>query len=1176
MDAIISEARGLADLGKYDEATSKLRLGHSQTADEAERLHIVYELATVLKRQGYWKDALHTIQSELGNTPPQSKEYSIYLQLEMNALLLRPAVTGSFKGILDEAESVFGRFLELHRVGTIAEFDAAWIQIKISYSNLIALISDFHQPSERDGTEATLGWVCPTIETLIESHREREAFQVAENYVGLKSLRIAPAAPHGVKYWSNLMECIINSPTATPLLKAKAMSLLVEHSEDLDRDGLDNLAAKAIQIFEEEGHVHGAMDVKIQQARMGLKEDYRYLTEELAQELKGYFASYEEGNALAPYQRAVEAILSHIQPWQGFEFRIALSNIRDELIKMAGAQLDFYLNQIRLLGTWLTHSGRSARVIESAEALDALVDEEDCRWVSGMVANIIAQAYAQLDDFDKSYAWATKAATTWGSLFPSDQAEATRTALQARLQAFQALKGVDTTDIIAFAESNIEVNLAQGLLGQAVQTMELIVSQILSPRKDPRQEQWLDRMEKHARKLSETMPEEGDVRTAAICQNRGLARLNTGQGVQDTANEEACIAYLEEAVALYTKHQRLVEAASTRQMHALALYSVFQKTGASATLERCVEIISIARDAFRALENTKFISTSTRWYSFYLYIAWLRQWTTGPVVLQALREAEEAWADERTDMTVFAALEAVRRRQHLTSAVELRDTYKRAFHICLQEGRAVDMWDWVQRAKARSLSDQLGAGVLLPATLRETVMDDPSMKELIRKEEELTQCIAASEAAVRLKLRGELHITHRLMAEQPALKAILDLMRGTPVTLDQILEFGRETKQKLPRDIAFVDWVDVGGNFWALILKTDSQPQLVSCGIRADTIAAWKRQWLDAQPGTSPNFEDEEFEECDKEFSLRRLDQLVAPLRHLTDKGDLLVFLPTGVLHSIPLHALFVSDRTPVILRNPVVYSASLTTFWQCCRRVESAPPSALPWTMAGVFEPAAGRPFYPTERQAVYEAMRQLAEKHGGTAVSGEAVTKARFKDTIQASALYLFHGHCLLDRAALADQSLELADGLFLVHDVFDLKLPSPHITLVACDSASQGIAAGDEPLGLVTALLCAGAGSVTGTIWPTASGTGRRFAAEFYKELEAERLAMVPTGGAGGTIINLAVSVQRAVLALRRRRETRQPYHWAAFVLHGSWSIYSSGRSRQNSASALDEPGGPQAAS
>jgi CHAT domain-containing protein len=84
------------------------------------------------------------------------------------------------------------------------------------------------------------------------------------------------------------------------------------------------------------------------------------------------------------------------------------------------------------------------------------------------------------------------------------------------------------------------------------------------------------------------------------------------------------------------------------------------------------------------------------------------------------------------------------------------------------------------------------------------------------------------------------------------------------------------------------------------------------------------------------------------------------------------------------------------------------------------------------------------------------------------------------------------------MADQSLQLCDGPLAVRDVLSLKLRSPHITLVACDLASQGITAGDEPLGLVTALLCAGAGSVLGTLWSTASETGCVFAKRFYAEL------------------------------------------------------------------------------
>jgi CHAT domain-containing protein len=177
---------------------------------------------------------------------------------------------------------------------------------------------------------------------------------------------------------------------------------------------------------------------------------------------------------------------------------------------------------------------------------------------------------------------------------------------------------------------------------------------------------------------------------------------------------------------------------------------------------------------------------------------------------------------------------------------------------------------------------------------------------------------------------------------------------------------------------------------------------------------------------------------------------------------------------------------------------------------------------------------------------MSNLAEKHRAIASTGSTVTKAHFVDVIQQSALLHFHGHCLLDSDVLTEQSLELADGYLLAKEVFDMKLRNPHITLIACESASQGIAAGDEPLGLVTALLCAGASSVVGTIWPTASGTGRLFADVFYANLERQRDEL---GGNSG-IFNIADALRSSVIWLRGQKDTRHPYCWASFVLHGSW--------------------------
>lgn len=57
--------------------------------------------------------------------------------------------------------------------------------------------------------------------------------------------------------------------------------------------------------------------------------------------------------------------------------------------------------------------------------------------------------------------------------------------------------------------------------------------------------------------------------------------------------------------------------------------------------------------------------------------------------------------------------------------------------------------------------------------------------------------------------------------------------------------------------------------------------------------------------------------------------------------------------------------------------------------------------------------------------------------------------------------------------------------VADIFTMNLEeTPHITIIAYESGYQEMTAGDEPLGLVSALLYAGATSVLGSLWPVPS--------------------------------------------------------------------------------------------
>jgi CHAT domain-containing protein len=112
--------------------------------------------------------------------------------------------------------------------------------------------------------------------------------------------------------------------------------------------------------------------------------------------------------------------------------------------------------------------------------------------------------------------------------------------------------------------------------------------------------------------------------------------------------------------------------------------------------------------------------------------------------------------------------------------------------------------------------------------------------------------------------------------------------------------------------------------------------------------------------------------------------------------------------------------------------------------------------------------------------------------------------------------------------------------VMEIFDLQLDSAVVVLLACASGEDDVAPNDDPLGLLSAFLYAGASSVIATRWPTQTSDAREFAKHFYKKAFSSRK--------DGTV-NLAVAVQAAVLELWEHWDEDDPYHWAQFQLRKS---------------------------
>lgn len=148
----------------------------------------------------------------------------------------------------------------------------------------------------------------------MEGNRHREALQVATVCIRLADSPLFCQRPFmSRENWVQVLGDLISSPGSTPLIKANAISLRIRHADGLVPQGrLDELRTTAMQIFEDEGHVHGAIDLRIHQAGKGIEKDRKQLTDELADELKGYFRVYEANNAIDPYHRAVQTILASL------------------------------------------------------------------------------------------------------------------------------------------------------------------------------------------------------------------------------------------------------------------------------------------------------------------------------------------------------------------------------------------------------------------------------------------------------------------------------------------------------------------------------------------------------------------------------------------------------------------------------------------------------------------------------------------------------------------------------------------------------------------------------------------------------------------------------------------------------------------------------------------------
>lgn len=923
------------------------------------------------------------------------------------------------------------------------------------------------------------------------------------------------------------------------------------------------------------------------------------------------------------YQAKASKLCSVMQYYHGIDYQAGMQSLAHRLQQLAFAERDmatFYNAQrlseticidtgqrliqatfnIILLGSMAVLTGSFAKVVESGEGLFRQY-ERQLPYLAHQVAGILSRAFQQGGKPEDAVLWAKRSLDLCIQHGFRDEREAAYNlcTMKATIEHLPAeMQGQRLQEVMTSLENIIADDQREGRVSDAVQKMAYMAQLQYSLAKanrlfgTERISRSLDWVQKGLH-LADTLKQKEPMPARGTCLEwRITLLLYQGESAQDTTNETQAFEIAQDLAKQYNELDMPYHEATKYVMMGLCAKHIFEKTRLVNDLLHAETAFRTAATLFSRLAFAQMTAEAEFWLSS-MYVG-----LSGEGVLAQFAAAEQAYDRIRRETSILGGLRALLQKQSLTSNDKIRNINFWALQQCLIEENTLALWSWSQKGKARSVSDMLGLGLVLPKEVSEAIAQNDDARQLLENEQNLERQIQRAEPERRALLRQEQESCRVKQAQYPELVALQDLRTGGVPSAHKLVQIIRDsTFNASRRDTVYLDWVAIGHRLYLLVLK-ESQPEKVEKFLLSMSV-------FDLDKWYRTNFNtDEARRRCllhdsleDPHAPFRALDCLIAPIAECSKSKDLMILSPTGKMHTLPLHALGIEHNRKLfhlIDRNPVVYASNSAVLEKCVLRA-AKPTEGFDVSKAQLFAVYEDE---PEESTAVYRQVHDvlsIAGTFSSTPKTGSAATKSAFTTLTPGARLIHVHGHCRFETPNVLEQCLILsrsrhdqshdskeaelgidgsldgrdfsktitevqrnlkeplllsdpeqspseADSRITVEELFRLELASPHVTLIACGSATQTISTGDEPLGIITGMLCAGAASVLGTLWPIQSKDGRTFSEHFYMAFTDP----------SANCIDLAVALQRAVRVIKKDLVTESPYHWAAFVLHGAWEF------------------------
>jgi hypothetical protein len=375
--------------------------------------------------------------------------------------------------------------------------------------------------------------------------------------------------------------------------------------------------------------------------------------------------------------------------------------------------------------------------------------------------------------------------------------------------------------------------------------------------------------------------------------------------------------------------------------------------------------------------------------------------------------------------------------------------------------------------------------------------------------------LADAPAAERLSLGQRLQAVQAEMRRRPILSGYVELRRGDQVDADDLAQLG----DAAPEGFCLVDWAAVrtgpDSRLYLCVARPGEVPTVEPLPLSLSGVAGLVAMHLGPRTFRMTLAGDP--------AALDDFAPLIAPLEWLTRPHETLLLCPTGILHAVPFHALTLAGR-PLWDRNPLAFTPSLGVLRSACQ----------PWQAGRASARVFGDP--SEDRTDARAAAKRVARSLGTEPVLGAEATRTAFEVALSETDIIHFQGHAEYDGADPLSSCLRFSDGPLAARDLFNRPpIACAMLTVGACQSGMMKIESGDEPFGLIAALLLAGLRSVTAATWQVYDGSAAALMATFYARLRS-----------GERPID---ALRSAAFDVRDRPGFAQPYHWAPFRIFGN---------------------------